>query len=174
MTTYGLSIDILKLRNTIPLRLQGDMIVTESIGRIETCTELDAFLRIDIYLPVINKAINELNCRFSGENLAIFRGVGAFMPGSGTFLDSVVLAPFAQHYKANIEDFNLELRQMKQAENKRRNPASFRWRQIDKIGNICFQIWRRFSRNKEIGQHCMYHSRYLGTIRTIFQLFEVN
>ena len=70
---YGLSIDILKRRKTALLRLQGDMIVTESIGRIGTCAELDAFLRIDIYLPVINKAINELNRRFSGENLAIFR-----------------------------------------------------------------------------------------------------
>ena len=100
------------------------MIVTESIGRIETCAELDAFLRIDIYLPVINKAINELNRRFSGENLAIFQGVGAFMPGSDTFLDSVVLAPLAHHYKANIEDFNLELRQMKRMIERKTNEGT--------------------------------------------------
>ena len=75
----------------------------------------------------MNKAIIQLNHRrYSGENLAILRGVGTFMPGSDTLLDSAVLAPLSRHYKANIEDINLEFWQMKrmtERKNKRRNPA---------------------------------------------------
>ena len=44
-------------------------------------------------------------------NLAIFIRIGTFMTGSDKFLDSVVPVPMAQRYKANIEDYNLELRQ---------------------------------------------------------------
>ena len=74
-------------------------------------TELDEFLRIEI----IFTSDKQSYYRVPGENLVIFRGVETFMPGSASdmFLDSVVLAPLAQHYKANIEDFNLELRHMK-------------------------------------------------------------
>ena len=35
------------------------------------------------------------------------------MPGSDNFLDADILQPMAAHYKSNIDDFNLELKQMK-------------------------------------------------------------
>lgn len=35
------------------------------------------------------------------------------MPVSDNFLDADILQPMAVHYKSNIDDFNLELRQMK-------------------------------------------------------------
>ena len=54
------------------------------------------------YLFTSNKqslAINELNRRFSDENLAIFRGVGASMPGRHvSSLQCIVLASLAQQY----------------------------------------------------------------------------
>jgi len=69
------------------------MIVTESIGRTETCDDLDDFLRIDIYKPVIDKALSELNRRFSSDNLAVLQAVGALVRSSDNFLNSDVLAP---------------------------------------------------------------------------------
>ena len=83
---------------------------------------------------MINKAIIELNHRrYSGENLAIFMGIGTFMPGSDTFLDSVVLAPLTQHHKANIEDFNLELRQMKRMTERETNEGTLQSFDGDKL-----------------------------------------
>ena len=35
------------------------------------------------------------------------------MPGSDNFLDADILQPMAAHYKSNMDDFNLELGQMK-------------------------------------------------------------
>jgi hypothetical protein len=70
-------------------------------------------MRIEIYIPVIDKALSELNRRFSEENMAILRAVGALTPGSEKFLDKDVLAPLANHYKVNIDDFNQEIIQMK-------------------------------------------------------------
>lgn len=111
--TYNLSLDIVKRKTRVPNRLQGDMIVTDPIGRTETCQDVDSFLRIDIYKPVIAKALSELNRRFSSENLSILQAVGALVPGSETFLNSDVLAPMATYYHRNQEDLNLEIRQMK-------------------------------------------------------------
>lgn len=62
---------------------------------------------------MIAKALSELNRRFSSENLAILQAVGAFIPGSESFLNSHVIEPMAKHYNANEEDLNLEIRQMK-------------------------------------------------------------
>ena len=46
------------------------------------------------------------------------------MPGSENFLDADVLQPRAAHYKCNLDDFNLELRQMKHM---------IAWKTIDSI-----------------------------------------
>jgi len=69
------------------------MIVTESIGRTEACDDLDDFLRIDTYKPVIDKALSELNRRFSSDNLAGLQAVGALVPSSDNFFNSYVLWP---------------------------------------------------------------------------------
>ena len=111
--TYQISTDILKRKTRVPRRLEGDMIVTESIGRTETCQQVDEFLRIDIYKPIFAKTLSELNRRFSSENLTILQSISALVPGNPTFLDSDVLAPMATHYNVNGEDLNLEVRQMK-------------------------------------------------------------
>ena len=90
------------------------MIVVEPIsqGRSEAETLRD-FMRIKIYFPIIDTALTELRRRFSDSNIAILRAVCALMPGSENFLDADVLQPRAAHYKCNLDDFNLELRQMK-------------------------------------------------------------
>jgi hAT family C-terminal dimerisation region len=110
--TYGLSSNILKRRSRFSRRFEVDMVVTESVGRNETSDDVDVFLRSEIYYPVIDKAITELNDRFSEENMKILRALRALMPGTESFLNGDVLAPLASNYKANMNDVNLELRQL--------------------------------------------------------------
>ena len=90
------------------------MIVVEPIsqGRSEAETLRD-FMRIKIYFPIIDTALTELRRRFSDSNIAILRAVCALMPGTENFLDADVLQPRTAYYKCNLDDFNLELRQMK-------------------------------------------------------------
>ncbi len=101
----------MKRRSRFPRALQIDMVVTESIGRNETSDDVDLFLRNEIFYPVIDKAIIELNDRFSEENMQILRAFQALTPGSESFLNGDVLAPLAINYKASMDDVNLELRQ---------------------------------------------------------------
>lgn len=115
---FGLSQDVLprqaRRQTPVPKRLQTDMIVTEPInqGRSEAQT-LNEFMRTEIYFPVIDTALAELGRRFSANNIAMMGAVCALMPGSDSFLDADILQPMAAHYKSSIDDFNLELRQMK-------------------------------------------------------------
>ena len=103
-----------RLQTWVPSRLQTGMIVSEPIsqGRSEAET-LNDFMRIEIYFPIIDTALTELRRRFSDNNIAILRAVCALIPDTENFLDADVLQPMAAHYKCNIDDFNLELRQMK-------------------------------------------------------------
>ena len=75
-------------------------------------------MHIKIYFPFIDTALTELSLlrrRFSDGNVAILRAVCALMMGRPTenVLDADVLQPMTAHYKCNMDDFNLELRQMK-------------------------------------------------------------
>jgi len=58
-------------------------------------------------------SLAELGRQFSANNIAMLHAVCALMPGSDNFLDADILQPMAAHYKSNIDDFNLDLRQMK-------------------------------------------------------------
>jgi len=88
--------------------------VTENIGRSESQTDVDVstFLRKEVYFPVIDKALVQLNTRFSQECVAVIRGIDAFVPSSKQFLNVDTAKAFAKHYKANEDDLALELQQM--------------------------------------------------------------
>jgi len=55
----------------------------------------------------------ELERRFSANNMSMLHAVCTLMPGSVNFLDADILQPMAAHNTRNIDDFNLELRQVK-------------------------------------------------------------
>jgi len=61
------------------------MVVTESIGRNETSDGVDVLLRNEICYSVIDKAITELDARFSGENMKILRALQASTADSASF-----------------------------------------------------------------------------------------
>src|SRR6218665_3172733 len=67
----------------------------------------------DIYYPVIDTALSEVDRRFDGANRNIVCGIGALTPGSDQFLEYSSIAKFAGQYKSNVGDLALTLTQMK-------------------------------------------------------------
>lgn len=112
----GLSCSVARSYRTrnIPARLQGSVTVTENIGRRESQTEGDesVFLNNEIFVPVIDAALLQLNIRFSQDSLSVIRGIEAFVPSSTQFLNIITVQAFAKHYQANEEDLLLEFKQM--------------------------------------------------------------
>ena len=91
-----------------PRRLEGGVMITENIGDRPFTSDLESFLRTELYYPTIDTALAELDRRFSTENIAVLKSVGAFIPGSDRFLDIDVLLPLAEQYKSNVDDFDKE------------------------------------------------------------------
>lgn len=83
------------------------------MNRTQIVKNLHVILIREIYYPIIDKALVELNARFSKESVALVRGIDTFVPSSEHFLNMDTAKAFANHYKANEEDLSLELRQMK-------------------------------------------------------------
>ena len=50
--------------------------------------------------------------RFSEQNKIIMRGISALTPGNTHFLDWKLIKPFAEIYGCNLEDLELEIRNM--------------------------------------------------------------
>jgi hypothetical protein len=73
----------------------------------------EALLANDIFKPVIDKALCELDRRFSDGNMRIMRSISALILRSEHFLDYEIIKPLAEHYRSNADDLSLELRQMK-------------------------------------------------------------
>ena len=75
---------------------------------------LATLLLNDIYYPVIDIALSAVDRRFSGANSNIMAAIGALIPGSGQFLETYSsITKFVEHYKSNVGDLALELKQMK-------------------------------------------------------------
>ena len=49
----------------------------------------------------------------SDTNMALFKAIGALTPGTENFLHKQTLAPLAKHYKSNMDDFKMEVQQMR-------------------------------------------------------------
>jgi len=111
---HELSSDILPWRcGCLPRRFDGDVLVTKTIGRADAPSSAEALLAHDICKPVIDKALCELDRRFSDGNMRIMRSISALIPGSEHFLDYEIIKPLAEHCRSNADDLSLELRQMK-------------------------------------------------------------
>src|SRR5688572_14780027 len=99
--------------------------VTEPIGRNEVdLNDIDSFLRREIYYPVLDKAVGELAKRFSTETIGILLGLDAFNPSHASFMKFDVVQPFALHYEANMEDLEVEMRQMARIMERKRADGS--------------------------------------------------
>src|SRR6218665_2656432 len=65
---------------------------------------LATLLLDDIYYPVIDTVLSEVDGRFDGANNNIMCGIGALTPGSGQFLEYSSITKFAEQYKSNVGD----------------------------------------------------------------------
>ncbi len=84
-------------------------LVTSTLGNTSTTS---AGFCSDVYYPLLDRSISELNRRFSEENQTIMRGISALTPGLGHFLDWSFISPFAEIYRSNLNDLEVEVRNM--------------------------------------------------------------
>ena len=90
-----------------------DVVITISVGQRETMNNEDQY-RTNLYYPLIDSTLIELNDRFSFENMQILNGISALCPDSDNFLQSEVLKPFALQMKADFSLLCNEIQVLKQ------------------------------------------------------------
>ena len=95
----------------LPARLQ-DSVVLETVGDRVTVDSKTSY-KDHVYLPIMDTMQGELSRRFDTAQCGIMRGIQALNPSSEYFADFGQIKPFAEAYKANLEDLQHELYQAK-------------------------------------------------------------
>ena len=113
-----------KRKRKVPQRI-ADSVVTEDVGLQQDSSgngsEIDE-LRKSIFYPIIDAALNELRQRFSSKTMEVLCAIDAFTPRSNNFLNFETLSPLSKHFEANIDDLEVELKQLSRLiERKRKN-----------------------------------------------------
>ena len=88
-----------------PLVLQHSIITAQSTGNRETPVN---HYRVQVYYQTIDSVLAEMRSRFSSLNMELLKAVDSLRPNSPHFLDTVLLAPFLQHYGIDLEEVNSE------------------------------------------------------------------
>ena len=101
--------------------------VTESVGLQQSSTKIseEDYIRQFVYFPILDKVMSELQHRFSTENMAILCGIYALSPKNNNFLEFDTLTPLASHYKSNLEDLEIELRQLNRLVKRKKEKDDF-------------------------------------------------
>ena len=68
---------------------------------------------VNLFYPVLDRFLAELDSRFSENNKQLLRSVSALDPRSSKFLNSEIIEPMAVQYGVEISDLAVELRQAK-------------------------------------------------------------
>lgn len=84
-------------RRRTPSRRIQDSTLLESVGYRNPNSCSDS-MKINVYFPVLDHMLFELERRFSSKNLDLMRAVDACSPSSDNFLDSSLLSSFASLY----------------------------------------------------------------------------
>ena len=85
-----------------PSRRIQDSVLLESVGHRDSLSCSDC-IKIDIYFPVLDHALSELEHRFSNCNLDLMRSVDACNPLSPNFLNSSLLSLLTSLYNICTE-----------------------------------------------------------------------
>ena len=89
-----------------------DAFITSSIGQRDVLNTEDRF-RTDIYYPVIDSILIELNDRFSSQNMEILNSISALCPDHNNFLDIDLLQIFSSHMKCDSSALSNEVQVLK-------------------------------------------------------------
>jgi hypothetical protein len=92
-------------------RLQNSVVI-ETVGCRPSIDSEHSFV-CNLYNPVLDALLTELNDRFSNESIAIMCGIQALNPVDNSFLKADMLEPFAVIYSGNTEDLRHECHQLK-------------------------------------------------------------
>ena len=90
----------LRRSRQLPARLQDGMVET-SIGGRQQLQAANEY-RCNIYFPVLDSFLAEMNRRFSDESTTIMTAVQACTPGSDTFFDLKAIEGFCDFYDIDI------------------------------------------------------------------------
>lgn len=82
-------------------------------------------IRTTIFYPILDKALKELNERFSQQNMELLTGIDSFSPKSKQFLNFENLRPFAMQYKSNVADLEIEFKQLTRLINRKKTSNEF-------------------------------------------------
>lgn len=93
-------------RREQPRRLQDSIITYETTGQNNpsSCDSISQFIKVNMYLPVIDHILSELNRRFSANNIDLFNSLDAFNPQSPHFLNFSLISSFASLYGIASDD----------------------------------------------------------------------
>ncbi|CAF1604927.1 unnamed protein product [Rotaria magnacalcarata] len=78
-----------------------DVFITSAIGQRDNLNNEDSY-RTNLFYPIIDAVLIELNDRFSIHNIEILISISALCPDSENFLESESLKPFALEMKADF------------------------------------------------------------------------
>ena len=99
---------ILSVQWTPTFQCLNDSITETTLDKTVTIDEF----RTSIFYPLIDFCVNEMDRKFSEQNKIIMRGISALTPGNTHFLDWKLIKPFAEIYGCNLEDLELEIKNM--------------------------------------------------------------
>ena len=114
-------------KSRVPTRISS-AVVTENIRLIDDDdlhSNQENYIRKEIYIPIADKAITEMKRRFSSDNVEVLTGICVFNPKSPLFLNYDALKPFAKHYKSNLQDCELEIKQLLRLCNRKKENGTF-------------------------------------------------
>ena len=94
-----------------------EFIVLESTGQRPSSSS-----DIDIFYPILDCLINDLDNRFTNVSLVIYRGISALCPGGQTFLFIKDLKNYATAYSLNANDLQHEISLVKKFPMKQPDP----------------------------------------------------
>lgn len=137
----------------IPVTLT-DSVVMETVGdRSAGQMDRKSFIRVMVYIPVIDNITAEFERRFSAMHCSIIAGIDAMNPSSANFADFDCLKHLAQHYKSDLVDLEHELHSVRRLiEKKVEKPATLvsfvatltRYKdafpEVYRLGKICIAL----------------------------------
>ena len=120
---YSYALQVAELHNIVvevstrkrkrPARLTENAVVYDSIGIRETPSTKEEF-KTQLFYPVLDQFLHELNNRFHEQNSAILNGISACTPSNSNFLCLDDLEAFAEKYDIAATSLQVEVDLIKQ------------------------------------------------------------
>ncbi|KAK7880157.1 hypothetical protein WMY93_033180, partial [Mugilogobius chulae] len=100
-----------KRKKRLSTKLDGHAVMSHIGCRPEQ--QQEGSFRANLFYPIIDHMLAEMNRRFSNINCQLMRGIQGLNPSNDLFCDEVVLSPLASIYRCNMDDVKTELHQLK-------------------------------------------------------------